>query len=244
MTSLVHAIANRLPKDAIHLKTPISSVTRQSDRKWNFEFRPPPSPLRTPPSSFDAIILALPTHAASMLLQSFDPRLAAELAAIEYAGCIVVSAGFERSQIAHPLDGFGFVVPQVEKRPIIAASFASQKFPGRAPGDAVLIRAFIGGALHPELLDLDDNALRRLALDEVADLLHITGMPLATDIARWPRSMPQYHVGHLARVARIEELASHHAGLALAGNAYHGVGIPQCITSGESAAEQIAASWI
>ena len=132
-------------------------------------------------------------------------------------------------------------MPQIERRRIIAASFASLKFPDRAPADRVLIRVFIGGALQPELLDLSNDELSRVAREELAELLQITGEPLLTDIARWPHSMPQYHVGHLARVSRIEELAARHPNLALAGNAYHGVGIPQCIASGQTAAERIAA---
>ena len=105
-----------------------------------------------------------------------------------------------------------------------------------------LIRVFVGGALQPELLQLSDAELRRLALEDLSALLNITGEPQITDIARWPASMPQYHVGHLDRVARIEQLTARHPNLALAGNAYHGVGIPQCIASGQQAAERIA-SW-
>jgi protoporphyrinogen/coproporphyrinogen III oxidase len=168
--------------------------------------------------------------------------LASELDAIEYAGCAVISLGFTRNQIRHPLDGFGFVVPAVERRRIIAGSFASLKFPNRAPTDQVLIRAFIGGAVQPELLELSDDELSRVAREELAELLQISGKPLLTSIARWPRSMPQYHVGHLARIGRIEELAGRYPNLALAGNAYRGVGIPQCIASGIAAAERIAAN--
>jgi protoporphyrinogen/coproporphyrinogen III oxidase len=101
---------------------------------------------------------------------------------------------------------------------------------------------FVGGALHPELLQLCDEDLRRLALHDLSALLNITGEPQVTDIARWPVSMPQYHVGHLDRIARIEQRSANWSNLALAGNAYHGVGIPQCIASGQTAAERIA-SW-
>ena len=242
MASLIQSIANRLPRDSVHLNTPITSVDRQS-AGWNLNFKSstPYSTPRTPSSQFDALILALPAHAAARLLASCDPALAAELAAIPYAGCAVVSLGFERKQIAHPLDAFGFVVPQVERRRIIAASFASLKFPGRAPEGCVLIRVFIGGALQPELAELPDADLRRIALEELRDLLHISGEPILTDIARWPNSMPQYHVGHLERIARIEQLAAVQATLTLAGNAYHGVGIPQCIASGNEAAERLVA---
>jgi oxygen-dependent protoporphyrinogen oxidase len=196
------------------------------------------------PQSFDALILAVPAHAAARLLESTDHALAAELAAIPYASCAVVSLGFDRCQIGHPLDGFGFVVPQRERRRIIAASFASLKYPGRAPDGCVLIRTFIGGALQPQLLNLADAELTRVACEELSALLSVNGDPLVTDVARWPASMPQYHVGHLDRVARIEQLAARWPNLALAGNAYHGVGIPHCIASGQAAAERLANALI
>jgi oxygen-dependent protoporphyrinogen oxidase len=240
MAALVQAIATRLPPASIHLNTAVTSL-RHSNNGWELTFssKLPHSPLPTPHFNFEAVILALPTRAAARLLTSFDSALAAELSAIPYAGCAVVSFGLARNQIDHPLDSFGFVVPHVERRRIIAASFASLKFPGRAPDDSILIRVFIGGALQPELAELPDDKLRRTALEELSDLLQITGDPLLTDIARWPGSMPQYHVGHLERVARIDQLISRHATLALAGNAYRGVGIPQCIASGKLAAERL-----
>jgi oxygen-dependent protoporphyrinogen oxidase len=242
MTSLIEAIATRLPPESIHLITSVISIYRDADA-WNLNFKSTPhSPLPTPHSQFDALILAIPSHAAARLITSFDSALANELTAIPYAGCAVVSLGFARHAIGRPLNSFGFVVPQVERRRIIAASFASLKFTGRAPDDSILIRAFIGGALQPELAELPDADLRRVALEELIELLQITGEPLFVDIARWPASMSQYHVGHLQRVARIEQLAAHHPNLALAGNAYHGVGIPQCIASGNQAAEKIFSS--
>jgi oxygen-dependent protoporphyrinogen oxidase len=240
MQHFVTTLANLIPAIAIHLNTQVIGITRH-DNNWRLDTNPQ-SEIRSPYSQFDALILAVPSHAAAKLLKACDPQLADELASIEYAGCAVVSLGFHRNQIAHDLDGFGLVVPRIERRRIIAASFASLKFPGRAPGDAVLIRVFIGGALQPELLDLPDAELRRIALDELADLLRITGKPLTIDIARWPRSMPQYHVGHLDRVARIEMLAAVLPTFALAGNAYRGVGIPQCIASGQAAAERIVSA--
>jgi protoporphyrinogen/coproporphyrinogen III oxidase len=173
-------------------------------------------------------------------LKSSAPELAAALVEIEYASCTVVGVACRRSQISDPLDSFGFVVPRIENRRIIAASFASQKFPGRAPADKILIRVFVGGALAPELADLPDTDLVELVRQELADLLDLRGEPLWVDIARWPRSMPQYYVGHCERIARIEQLTARYSTLALAGNAYHGVGIPQCIASGEQAAERIA----
>jgi protoporphyrinogen/coproporphyrinogen III oxidase len=186
--------------------------------------------------------VALPAHAAAHLLTNFNQPLASELQEIDYAGCVIVSVAYRREQIGHPLDGFGFIVPQIERRQVIAASFASLKFPARAPNDGVLIRVFIGGALQPELLERPDDELTQIATTELTELLQISGGPLLVDIARWPRSMPQYHVGHLDRVARIEQLVSRYPTFALAGNAYRGVGIPQCIATGQAAAERIVSA--
>jgi oxygen-dependent protoporphyrinogen oxidase len=239
MQSIVRAIANHLPPDCVQLCTSAISVFNHVG-KWIVDLNPQ-SEIRNPKLPFDALILAIPAYAASGLLSSVEPSLSAELSAIEYAGCAVVSLGYHRNQIGVALDGFGFVVPAIESRRIIAASFSNMKFPGRAPTDDVLIRVFIGGAMQPELLELPNTELRRVALDELGELLRISGMPRVTDIARWPHSMPQYHVGHLDRVARIESLAARHSTLALIGNAYHGVGIPQCVAGAQSAADRIAA---
>jgi oxygen-dependent protoporphyrinogen oxidase len=252
MTSLVDALGARLPTGSVQLNASVTSLSRGSDNRWRLHFGSPTRaassstpagaegrPARDDPQSYDAVILALPAHAAAQLLNQLDAELADELTAIPYAGCTVVSFGFARRQIGHSLDGFGFVAPHCEGRRIIAASFASLKYPGRAPDKCVLIRAFVGGALQSDLLRLCDADLTRIAFDELCDLLTITGEPLVTDIARWPASMPQYHVGHLERVALIEQLAARWPNLALAGNAYRGVGIPQCIASGQSAAERL-----
>jgi oxygen-dependent protoporphyrinogen oxidase len=232
--SLVNALASRLPQNAIQLNSPIFGLRAQGDGRWLLECNSHAA--RAP---FDAVIIAVPAYAAAKLLCHVDQKLASGLADIEYAGIIVASCAFRRDQIAHSLDSFGFVVPRVEARRIVAASFASNKFAGRAPDGHILIRTFIGGSLQPELLATTDNDVRRLVIDELADLLKISGLPQWIDIARWPASMPQYHVGHIALVERIEKLAQHRPSLALAGNAYRGVGIPQCIASGESAAEWV-----
>ena len=122
---------------------------------------------------------------------------------------------------------------------ILAGSFSSVKFSGRAPDDRVLIRVFVGGACQSELADLDDERLERLAVEELQSLLDARGEPLFSDIARWPHSMPQYHLGHCQLVAQIEAKAAEWPALELAGNAYHGVGIPNCIHSGQAAAERV-----
>jgi oxygen-dependent protoporphyrinogen oxidase len=236
MTSLIQALADRLPQGAIHLNSLVARIDHGERGHWQLSF-----PDRADPEGFDAVVVALPAPAASRLLQNFDAELAAELGQIEYAGCSVISCGFRRDQLGNLPKGLGFVVPLVEGRRILAASFASEKFPHRAPNDQIIIRAFLGGALEPQLMERFDDELSAIAHAELADLLEITGHPLWTDVAKWPGSMPQYHVGHLDRVANVEARAAELPNLELAGNAYHGVGIPQCIHSGETAAERITA---
>lgn len=238
MTSLIQSLAARLPHGVIHLNSAVARVDRGPDDKWQLSF-----PDRAEAQRFDAVVVAIPAPAASRLLQNCDAELAAELGQIEYAGCSVISCGYRRDQLGNLPTGFGFVVPLVEGRRILAASFASEKFPHRAPDDQLIVRAFLGGALEPQLMDRSDDELSAIAHAELADLLEMTGQSLWTDVAKWPGSMPQYHVGHLDRVASIEARAVELPNLELAGNAYHGVGIPQCIHSGETAAERISARW-
>jgi protoporphyrinogen/coproporphyrinogen III oxidase len=131
------------------------------------------------------------------------------------------------------------VVPAVEHSPILACSFSSRKYAHRAPDGKHLIRAFVGGARRPELVEMDDAPLVSLVLEHLTRLLRIRGEPCFCDIAHWPGTMPQYRVGHRDLVTRIENRAAALPHLALAGNAYHGVGLPDCIHGGELAAERI-----
>jgi protoporphyrinogen/coproporphyrinogen III oxidase len=232
---IVEALAAKLPSDGVRLNMSITSLERIDSNRWRV------SPANGEPETYDAVVVALPAPAAAKLVARCDAALSAELAAIEYSSCAVVCLTYRRDQFAEQPDGFGFVVPRIERRQIIAASFASEKFAGRAPDNEVLIRVFIGGALAPQLAELPEPDLVRIAQAELGELMRISGEPLWTDVARWNASMPQYRVGHLQRVARIESRVTELAGLALAGNAYRGVGIPQCIHSGELAAEAVAA---
>ena len=191
--------------------------------------------------TFNGIIVALPAPVAGKTLRGIDPALAADLEAIRYASSAVVNLAYPRETIPHPLDGFGFVVPHVEGRKIIACSYSSLKYARRAPAGFALLRAFVGGALSAALADLSDDQMQAAVRDELADLLGIVGEPRFVTVARYPESMPQYEVGHLGRVGRIEERLGGHATLRLAGNAYRGVGIPDCIASGERAAESLFA---
>jgi len=236
MSSLIEALVARLPAGALRLNTPVESLRREADGGWLITTG------KHAPERFDAVVIAAPAPRAAKLLQGVDVPLAAELAGIAHASSAVVAMSYDRQSIGWPLQGFGFVVPARERRRILAGSFASEKFPGRAPADQVLVRVFLGGELQAELLEQPDDALARIAIDELADLLKIAAPPRWTEVIRWSQAMPLYHLGHLERLTRIEQALARQPELALAGNAYHGVGIPQCVESGERAAERIAAA--
>ncbi len=188
---------------------------------------------------FDAVVVATTAHQAAKLLGELDPALSSELNQIEYASSAIIVTAHKLANVRHPLNSFGLVVPHRERRRILATSFSSRKFPERAPAGSVLMRTFVGGAMQPELNDYEDASLKRIVRDELADIFGIQGPPEIELVVRYPRAMPQYHVGHLDRVNRLESLTATHPGLALAGNAFRGVGIPDSIVSGEAAAETI-----
>lgn len=187
----------------------------------------------------DAVCLALPAYSASALLRETNARLAEELNEIPYASTATLNLAYRRRDISHQLDGFGFVVPLIEQRSTLACTFSSIKFAGRAPEGYALLRAFVGGALQPEMLELDEAALTSAVREDLRDLLGIEQPPLFAHVEKWPRSMAQYHLGHVERVGRIKQQLLSIPTLKLAGNAYEGAGIPDCIRSGESAAEEI-----
>lgn len=236
MQQLVSAVAAQLPADRLRTGAAVRALRRGPGRGWLAEIE------RERPEPFDEVVVTLPASAAAAVLRDVSAELADALASIEYAGCSVVVLGVAEAQITRPVDGFGFVVPRVEGRRAIAASFSSYKFPGRAPRGRTLVRVFVGGALQPELADLDDARLVAVAREELADLVGLVGEPDLSLVARWPERMPQYQVGHLDRVARIEALAAT-AGIELAGAPYRGVGVPQCIRSADAAVARVVSRW-
>ena len=234
MQTLVDALADRLPAGTVRLKTPVRSVRRDpASQRWIV------LPQNGPDLEADALCLALTAPQAARLLTGLDPELAAGLRDIPYASSAIVTLACNRADITHPLNGMGFVVPAVERRSLIACSFSSIKFAGRAPDGKVLLRAFVGGALQQEQALWPDARLRDAVLQDLRQLLGLTGTPTLYHVSRHPSAMPQYHVGHLARIERLEAAAQRWPGLALAGNAYHGVGVPDCIRSGDEAAHGI-----
>ena len=189
--------------------------------------------------SFDAVIVASTAAATAKILDAFDPVLCRELREIEFASSALVVTGHRLSDIRHPLDSFGLVIPQIEHRRILAVSFSSRKFPERAPEGHVLLRTFVGGALQPELFQLDDEQMQQVVREELQQIFGVRGTPDFTRIYRYERAMPQYTLGHLERVARIDECLAQQPGLKLAGIAYHGVGVPDVIANAETAAEKV-----
>ena len=191
---------------------------------------------------FDAVIITTPTFVAADLLAESSPRLADRLREIQYASAAVVATGHRRQDVSHPCDAFGLVIPAIENRRILAVSFSSRKFPGRAPQDHILMRTFVGGATQPEQMDRSDEELVELVREELSDLLGVTGRETISLVTRYTKAMPQYHLGHRKLVQSIEQLTATLPGLELAGSAYHGVGIPDSIQSGRLAGENLAST--
>jgi len=218
MEDLVAALATRLQPGTVLLKQRVAGVERRGDR-WRV------ATAEGADLDADRVIVATESHAAARMLRYVDPTLATLLAEIPYASSATVTLGYRRADVAHPLDGFGFVVPHAQKRALLACTFSSVKYAGRAPEGDVLLRAFVGGALNEAVLELDDAPLVMRARAELREALGITAAPALARVFRWPKAMPQYHVGHLARVETIERRAGALPGLDLAGGAYRGVGI-------------------
>jgi oxygen-dependent protoporphyrinogen oxidase len=189
----------------------------------------------------DAVICAAPAYAAARILAEIAPAVAKILGAISYASAATVNLTFRESDFDGPPRAFGFVVPASEHRRIIAGSFSSSKFEGRAPAGAILGRAFVGGEMSREMMSLGDDQMVAAVRDEFRALLGVSAAPGIAEVRRWPDSMPQYEVGHLARVAEIERGVSEIPAFAIAGAAYRGVGIPDCVRSGEDAADGVFA---
>lgn len=223
---------------SIRLNTAVKSLVKGEDGAWKVTTN------QGEVLMADAVCLALPSFVSSQLLGDVDAKLAAQLSEISYASSATVNLAYRRDDIPHPLNGFGFVVPFIEGRSLIACSFSSVKFAGRAPQGHVLLRAFVGGALQPDALQQSDEQLLTGVRDDLRDLIGVRKEPLFAEVARWERSMPQYHLGHLERVAQIEDRLTSLPGLALAGNAFTGLGIPDCIRSGEAAAEKLLVSCL
>jgi oxygen-dependent protoporphyrinogen oxidase len=231
MESLIECAARCLPPESIRLETEIRSIRREGE-----VFR-----LSGPgiDAEADAVCLALPAFRSAGLLESLDGPCAKLLRDIPYHSGATVNLIYNEADVPYALEGFGFVVPAIEEKSISGCTFSSVKFLGRAPRNRVVLRAFIGGRRAEELLKRSDAEVAERAGAEVKKILNLSGAPLFVSVHRYESALPQYLVGHLDKIGQIEDRVAGMSGVALAGNGYRGVGIPDCIRSGEKAAEKL-----
>jgi oxygen-dependent protoporphyrinogen oxidase len=196
-----------------------------------------------PSLTTDGVVLAIPAFIAARLLAPLVPDLAEMLNGIRYVSTANVSLAYRYADILpqHDLSGFGFMIPESERRNILACTWSSTKLNHRVPEDGALMRVFVGGHRGEHLVDLPDDELVALIRSEIADIMGVTANPLTYRVFRWPNGNPQYDVGHLERVAEMEQLAARIPGLYLTGSAFRGIGIPDCIKSGMATVDQILA---
>jgi oxygen-dependent protoporphyrinogen oxidase len=183
------------------------------------------------------VILATPAFVSAGLLDKLAPDAATPLRAIRYVSTGTISLGFKRSEVSHPLNGFGVVIPRSEKRPINAITWSSTKFDHRAPEGHLLIRVFFGGSRNPEIVERSDEELLAIARSELKALLGIDATPVMHRLFRWRNATPQYDVGHLQQVERIE--AGLPPGIHVTGSPYRGIGIPDCVHQAQQTAQQL-----
>jgi oxygen-dependent protoporphyrinogen oxidase len=238
MQQLVDAIEARLNPDWVKKSTTVDTIER-CDGGWRLRFG-------DKEELYDSVILASQAWVAGKLLAATDAALGDELSAIPYSSSITVNLVFDESQLGRLPDGFGFLVPTVEGRAMLACTFVHRKFAGRTPTGKAVLRAFMGGANNESLLDQTDDVLIATVRRELSEILgartigpHIPAE--ATQVSRWRRAMAQYAVGHQERMKRVRDRVAELPGLRLAGNAYEGIGIPDCIRTGRNAAKELAA---
>ena len=235
LSELVRALVKALPADSIRLNTPVTRVTGAGPYRVEIE--------NGLPIEARAVVLAAPAFATSALTRDFDAELSRACGEIPYASAATIALAFRRDQIAHPLNGSGFVVPRVERTGIMAGSWLSSKWPHRAPEGSVLLRTFVGGARDPHALEQSDRELVDLSMRALRPLVGITGDPLFTRVFRWNRANAQHEVGHLDRLAAIDRAVARHPGLYVTGSGFRGTGIPDCVADGRATAGQ-AADWL
>jgi len=239
LVRLVEALTAQLTDTTFHFGSAVMALERGerngdcAGRKWSVRLQ------NGETLSADVVVLAAPAHTAATLLRSLDHDLADALAATPYVSSATVSFAFRREEVNHPLRGFGFVVPRVEDRPLLACTWTSNKFPHRARPGYALFRCFLGRAGQEAAADLPEAELIALTRREIKATMGVDAVPTHAWVFRWQRALPQYTVGHLARLALIDDRMASWPGLYLAGNAYRGVGIPDCIQAGARVAEQI-----
>jgi protoporphyrinogen/coproporphyrinogen III oxidase len=235
VSELVDALVARLPPDALRVSTPVVSM-HPAAGGWRVETSGSGAASGSSQTlQAGAVIVALPAPRAAAMLREVDAALAEELAGIRFVSTAIVLLGYAREQVAHPLDGYGLIVPRAEGRRVTAAGFFSTKFPGRAPEGLVSLRVFLGSA-HDPVTDESDETLVSTAVRDLEPYLGLRGAPVYRRVCRWPSSTPQMELGHRERVARIESRLRGLPGLLLTGAGLRGTGMPDTIADATATA--------
>ena len=231
MQQLTEAVVARLTPSSLLTNAPVEAIQREGD-SWIIS-----AGFKT--DEFDAVILAVPAHSAASLLRMCSRELSAEVASIEYSSSITVALGYDLAVRRSLPSGFGFLVPRSEGKRLLAATFVHNKFPHRAPEDRALLRCFFAGSNAASVWDLSDEGIIAVVKNDLRQILGLAADPLFSRVYKWKSAMAQYTVGHLDRLARIDRLCQQLPGIALAGNAYRGIGVPDCVRSGRDAVQQL-----
>ncbi len=241
MSWWLNQIAKSL-RNSIQLDRRVDYLFKNAENLWTLNTRTASDSSERPQSQsgYDAVCIALPSPRSALLLKPSHPRLASLLERIPYASSAVAVLAIKRSEIRPKAFCFGVVVPKLENRDCLAISLASEKYEGRCPKDLVLVRVFMGGAIRPELMDKNDDELLGIARKEVKELLGASSLPRWQTLVRWNEAMPQYLVGHPQLVLSIRQTLQDEPSLRLVGNAFDGVGIPQCVRLARQSAEHFA----
>ena len=235
MQQLVDAVAARLSPRSLRLSTPLRGLELRGQEWLALKESGGSEP-------YDHVVVATPAYVASALLRSSGPSLAVVLDQVAYSSSVTVALGYDAAQFAREPEGFGFLVPWNENKRMRACTYVHNKFPHRAPADKRLLRVFLGGTRDKEVLSLSDADILSTVTRELQEIIGLRAQPRFTRVYRWNRAMAQYSVGHLDRVAEIERLRRQLPGLSLAGNAYKGIGVPDCVRTGMDSASEILGS--
>jgi oxygen-dependent protoporphyrinogen oxidase len=235
MGQLPAALARALPAASLRTREPVAGIT-------------PGSPWRVVSATglevaAQAVVLAVPASAAAHLVGPFDAQLAGQIGALHAVSTATVTLAYPRAAVAHPCAGMGFIVPRGEATRLLAVSWVSSKWAGRAPADLLALRAFAGGAFDADVLEADDAALAAATHADLVPILGLSAPPILSRVHRWDGASPQYEIGHVARVAAIDRRVTDTPGLFLAGSAYRGVGMPDVIADARATADRVCA-WL
>ena len=239
MQQLSDALVAKLHPGSLHRETQVKGVPPHA-AGWSVRVQSKDQPFED--RQFDGVVVAAPAQPAAECLQQGCPELAAELRRVKYSSSMTVALGYGEDVRSVLPPGFGFLVPRREGRRLLAATFVHNKFNDRVPDDRALVRCFLGGVHDEAVLDLSEDEIVKLVRKELQGILGIRAEPRFTRVYKWRSAMAQYNVGHLDLVGRIEGLRQQRPSLALAGNAYGGIGVPDCIRSGQEAARSVLAS--